>query len=90
MPTLQMPALMRFYVDNQAEVLISGSTVSELLEDLLTRYPALKTHILDKDGELRRYVNLFINQTNIKDLDGMKTVVRENDKLILLPSISGG
>lgn len=90
MPTLQMPALMRFYVDNQAEVLISGSTVSELMEDLLTRYPALKTHIMDQDGELRRYVNLFINQTNIKDLDGMKTVVRENDKLILLPSISGG
>ena len=90
MPTLRMPALMRYYVENQSEVLITGSTISDALKDLVTRYPAIKIHIMDKNGDLRRYVNLFINETNIKELDGMRTPVQENDQIIILPSISGG
>ena len=90
MPMLRMPALMRFYVDNQADLHLNGATVSDVLTELVTRYPAIKTHILDKHGELRRYVNLFINEINIKDLDGINTPVQETDKIILLPSISGG
>ena len=90
MPTLRIPALMKFYVENQTEVPLNGATVAEILNDLVTRYPAIKTHILDKNGDLRRYVNLFVNDANIKDLDGLNTIVQENDRVILLPSISGG
>jgi molybdopterin synthase sulfur carrier subunit len=90
MPTLRVPALMKSYVENQTEVTLSGATIAEALNDLVTRHPAIKTHILDKNGELRRYVNLFVNDANIKDLGGVETLLGEADKIILLPSISGG
>ena len=90
MPTLHIPALMKTYVNNQVEIHLEGSTISEVLSDLTMRYPSIKPHIMDKNGDLRRYINLFINATNIKDLDGVKTILQENDKIILLPSISGG
>ena len=90
MPTLRIPALMKFYVDNQTEIPLNGSTVSEAIADLIARYPAIKTHILDSEGRVRRHVNLFVNENNIKTLDGLETKVSADDKIILLPSISGG
>lgn len=90
MPTLRIPALMNYYVNGQTEVPVQGTTVAAVLNDLVERYPAIKTQILNKDGDLRRHVNLFINEANIKDLQGLETTVRETDRIILLPSISGG
>ena len=90
MPTLRVPTLMKSYVENQTEVSLSGATVAQVLNDLVTRHPAIRVHIMDKNGELRRYVNLFVNEANIKDLNGLDTPLEEADKIILLPSISGG
>ena len=90
MPTLRIPALMKFYVADQTEVPLQGASIADILSDLVTRYPAIKPHIMDKNGDLRRYVNLFVNEANIKDLNGLNTPVRETDRVILLPSISGG
>jgi adenylyltransferase/sulfurtransferase len=90
MSILKIPALMKSYVDNQTEVTVTGETVACALADLVSRYPAIKTHIMDGKGELRRYVNLFVNNENIKTLDGMDTALKDGDQLILLPSISGG
>lgn len=90
MTTLRVPALMKYYVNNQAEVELYGSTISEVLADLISRYPPIRTHIMESNGNLRRHINLFINDANIKDLDGLHSAVRENDRIILLPSISGG
>jgi sulfur-carrier protein len=90
MPMLRVPALMKSYLDNQTEVALSGATVSEAVNDLVMRYPKFKTHILDGDGNLRRYINLFVNDENIKSLQGLETPLRADDKVLLLPSISGG
>jgi adenylyltransferase/sulfurtransferase len=90
MPALRVPALMKTYLNNETEVQLQGGTIAEVLSDLTIRYPAIKPHILDRDGALRRYVNLFVNSTNIKDLNGLQTPIQVNDKIILLPSISGG
>ncbi len=81
---------MKFYIEGQTEVLLHGLTVSDAISDLVTRYPAIKPHIMDNNGDLRRYINLFVNDTNIKDLNGLKTPIQDNDRIILLPSISGG
>jgi len=90
MPIVKMPAPMRYYVNNQAEVPLRGDTVRALVDDLVLTYPGIKAHILDSSGNLRRYVNLFVNQENIRDLDGLDTPLGEDDRVILLPSISGG
>lgn len=81
---------MKTYINNQTEVQLDGSTISDVLDNLTLHYPAIKPHIMDKNGNLRRYVNLFVNSDNIKDLHGIQTPVQETDKIILLPSISGG
>lgn len=81
---------MKSYVNNQVEVHLKGDTVAEVLIDLVTAYPQIKVHIIDKNGDLRRYVNLFINGVDIKDINGIKTILQPDDKIILLPSISGG
>ena len=81
---------MKFYVDNQSEFAVNGETVVELLENILMRYPALKPHLFDTNGDLRRHFNIFVNGVHVRDLDGLKTVLKDEDKVILMASAAGG
>lgn len=69
---------------------IPASTVTELLAALVTRYPSLEFHLLDSDGRLRRHFNLFVNGGHIRELDGLDTVLKPGDRLVLLASAAGG
>ncbi len=90
MPVLKVGALMRYYVDNRAEVTVRGSTVAEALQDAVEKFPALKFHVFDSAGKLRRHINVFVNDESIRDLKGLKTKLKEEDRITLLASISGG
>jgi sulfur-carrier protein len=90
MPTVRFPALMKFYVDNQSEFSANGRTVAELLEDILIRYPTLRSHLFDPKGELRRHFNIFVNGVHVRELDGLNTPLREQDRIILMASAAGG
>jgi molybdopterin converting factor small subunit len=90
MPIVRFPALMKFYVDNQSEFPVDASTVAELLENLLARYPALKPHLYEPGGNLRRHFNIFVNGEHIRELGGLDTPLREEDKVILMVSAAGG
>lgn len=90
MPLVRFPALMKYYVDNQSEFSVPGSTVHELIDNVLARYPSLKTHLFDSDGNLRRHFNIFVNGTHIRELNGMDTELKEEDKVILMASAAGG
>lgn len=81
---------MKFYVNNQSEFEANGATVAELLGDVIIRYPAFKPHLYDSKGNLRRYFNIFVNGTHIRDLNGMETSLSEHDKVILMASAAGG
>lgn len=90
MPIVRFPALMKFYVDNQAEFPAAGDTVTELLDNLVSRYPALKPHLFELNGNLRRHFNIFVNGEHIRELGGLNTPLKENDKVILMVSAAGG
>lgn len=90
MPTLRIPTPLRTYADGQTEVSLQGSTVGEVMDGLVTRYPTLRPHLFNGDGQLRPFVNLFLNDSNIRDLQGMDTPLNESDRLMLIPSIAGG
>jgi molybdopterin converting factor small subunit len=90
MPTVRFPALMKYYVDNQNEFSVDGVTVAELLDNVLVRYPTLKTHLFDSNGDLRRHFNIFVNGIHLRELNGMETVLKEDDKVILMASAAGG
>ena len=90
MPIVKFPALMKFYVDNQSEFEINGATVAGVIESVLLRYPALRPHLFDTKGELRRHFNVFVNGIHIRDLAGLETVVKPEDKIIFMASAAGG
>ncbi|WKZ35363.1 MAG: MoaD/ThiS family protein [Anaerolineales bacterium] len=89
-PIVRFPALMKFYVDGQSELEASGATAAELLENILARYPALKPHLIDSNGELRRHFNIFVNGVHLRDLNGMDTILKKDDRIILMASAAGG
>jgi molybdopterin converting factor small subunit len=90
MPTVRFPAVMKFYVDNQSEFSVSASTAAELIEKITEQYPSVKFHLVDAEGKLRRHFNIFVNGTHIRDLNGMETPLKEEDKVILMASAAGG
>ena len=90
MPVLRIPTPLRSYTSGQSEVNVSGGNISEALTDLTNQYPTIKPHIFNDGGELRPFVNLFVGENNIKDLQGVETPIKDGDRLVLIPSIAGG
>ena len=90
MPIVRFPNVMKFYVDNRSEFRVSGATVTEIIEQIVGQYPSVKFHLLDSEGKLRRHFNIFVNGVHIRDLNGMDTALKEDDKVILMASAAGG
>ena len=90
MPIVRFPALMKFYVDNQSEFQVDAATVAELLDNLLARYPTLKPHLFESTGKLRRHFNIFVNGDHIRELSGLDTPLKAEDKVIFMVSAAGG
>ena len=90
MPALRIPTPLRAYTSGKSEVTVSGSNIAEALNDLTTQFPPIKPHLFNDAGELRPFVNLFVGENNIKDLQGVDTPIKDGDKLVLIPSIAGG
>ena len=90
MPLLRIPTPLRPYTGGQSEVQVQGDTVGSALESLTTEHPELRQHIFTEDGQLRAFVNLFVNDEDVRHLDGPATPITEDDRLMILPSIAGG
>jgi len=87
---MKIPNPLRSYTNGQAEVLVQGATAIAALEDMLSQYPAFRPHLCKDDGSLRAFVNLFLDRSNIRDLQGLDTPLAPDDILTLVPSIAGG
>ena len=90
MTTLKIPTPLRYYTNGQAEVAVIGSDVAAAMQNLVEQYPTLEQHLYNGKGEMRAFVNLFLGENNIKDLQGLNTPLNEGDTLRLIPSIAGG
>lgn len=90
MPSIRIPTPLRTYTDGLSEIALQGSTVNEVMDDLVAQYPALRPHLFNGDGQMRPFVNLFLNEDNVRDLQGLDTPLKEGDRLMLIPSIAGG
>jgi molybdopterin synthase sulfur carrier subunit len=88
--TLHVPGPLRQYCRGAAELFISAPTVRAALEDLERREFALYQNVCDETGALRRHLNVFVNATHVRDLDGMDTVLTPGDEVTILPAVSGG
>ena len=89
MTILKIPTPLRQYTGGQAEIAVSGSNVSTAMRNLVEQFPALEQHLYN-NGEMRAFVNLFLGENNIKDLQGLETPLNDGDTLRIIPSIAGG
>ena len=90
MPIVRFPAVMKYYVNNQAEFFVPAATVKEVVDQVIEQYPSIKFHLVDSEGTLRKHFNVFVNGIHIRDLNGMNTPLHEEDKVILMASAAGG
>jgi len=90
MPSVRIPTPLRKLTADQDEVNISASNVSELIEELENQHPGLKARLCDESGEVRRFINLYVNNEDIRFLDGKETVLKDEDVVSIIPAIAGG
>ncbi len=90
MPTLHIPESLSAFAGHQQTLSLPGTTVAELLAALTDRFPELARHLLRETGEPRRYVCVYLNDVDIRGLQGVATPVEEADTLVVVPSIAGG
>jgi adenylyltransferase/sulfurtransferase len=88
--TLRIPTPLRTYVGDQESVQVEGATIKEVLEALTTNYPSLQKHLFSDDGRLRSFVNIYLNDEDIRYLEKGATVVSDGDTISIVPSIAGG
>ena len=88
--TVRIPTPLQRLTNGQGEVSCEGKSVTELLTDLERRYPGIKERICDEKGQLRRFVNIFVNEEDIRFLQGDKTAVKDGDDVSIIPAIAGG
>ena len=85
-----IPTPLRPYTDKKEAVEATGATIGELLANLTTTYSGLKAHLYNDQGKLRSFVNIYINDEDIRDLQKEQTPVSENDTVSIIPSVAGG
>ena len=90
MATVKIPPVLRPSVGGEKQVDAAGSTVGEVLRALAAAHPQTQSQLFSADGELNRYVNVYLNDEDVRVLDGLDTAVGENDTLVILPAMAGG
>ena len=87
---VRIPTPLQPLTDRQPEVEASGETLREVLADLEERYPGMQQRLYDDDGKLRRFVNVYVNDEDVRFLDGEDTALHEGDEISIVPAIAGG
>ena len=90
MPTVKIPPVLRAHTGGEAEVSAEGATVGDVLRSLAERHPDTAAQLFSPDGELNRYVNVYLNDEDVRVLDGLETEVGSGDTLVILPAMAGG
>ena len=90
MPSVRIPTPLRKLTADQDEVNISASNVSDLIETMENQYPGIKDRLCDESGNVRRFINLYVNNEDIRFLDGKETQLNEGDVVSIIPAIAGG
>ncbi|GAB3954327.1 MoaD/ThiS family protein [Streptomyces sparsus] len=89
---VRIPTILRTYTDGQKAVEGNGDTLTELFADLETRHNGIQERLIDpaKGGELRRFVNVYLNDEDVRFLDGVSTKLTDGDSVTILPAVAGG
>ena len=87
---VRIPTPLQRLTKNQEEVSVEGTTIQEIIANLETSYPGIRERICDEKGALRRFVNIYVNEEDIRFLKGDKTALKDGDEVSIIPAIAGG
>lgn len=88
--TVKIPTQLRSLTDGAEAVDAAGSTLAELIEDLEARHPGVKERLMDDSGQLRRFVNVYVDDEDVRFLDGLSTPISDETKVSIIPAVAGG
>jgi molybdopterin synthase sulfur carrier subunit len=88
--TIEIPTAFRRFTDGAPKVDCSANTIAEALAELTARFPELSRHVRDESGQIRQFLNVYLNEEDIRFLGGESCCVKEGDRVLLVPSIAGG
>ena len=88
--TIKLPTILRKFAGNEARVSAEGATLAEVLKDLDSRYPGITKNVIAEDGGLHRFINVYVNDEDVRYLGSLETPVKEGDTVSILPAVAGG
>ncbi len=88
--TLSIPTVLRAQTDGQANVEVDGATVGAVFDEVISRFPGLKANLVGDDGGLHKFVNVFVDDEDIRYLDGLDTKLADGASIAILPAVAGG
>lgn len=90
MPKLKIPSPLRPYASGESIITLPGETVAEILEAVVEEHPELKKHLFGDNDQLRPFVNIFLHEENVNQLQGLDTPLTAGDTVLIIPAIAGG
>ncbi|MFA9561888.1 MAG: ubiquitin-like small modifier protein 1 [Nitrospirota bacterium] len=87
---VRIPTPLRPMTGGKNEVEIAGNTVAEIIDNLGTAHPGIKERLYDEEGEVRRFINIYVNEEDIRFLTGKDTPLKDGDQVSIIPTIAGG
>ena len=87
---LRIPTVLRPAMGGEASITVEGSTIGAILSQVTSRYPAVKGQLLNDDGTLHRFLNVYVNDDDVRYLGGVDAPVTDRDEITLLPAVAGG
>jgi len=87
---VRIPTMLRPALGAQSQIAVEGATIGQILVELVNDYPAIKGQLLNDDGTLHRFLNVYLNDDDVRYLGGVETPVADGDEITLLPAVAGG
>ncbi|MGH9091891.1 MAG: ubiquitin-like small modifier protein 1 [Acidimicrobiales bacterium] len=87
---VRLPTVLRPQADGRSTVVADGATIGDVLRDLVARYPGIAGQVLNEDGSLHRFVNVYVNDDDVRYLSQLNTPVASGDEVSILPAVAGG
>ena len=87
---VKIPTILRPYTGGEKNVPATGSTLADMIEDLESRHTGIRGRLVDDNGALRRFVNIYLNDEDVRFLGGLSTAVKDGDSVTILPAVAGG
>lgn len=90
MATVLVPTPLRRLTGGQAKLTVEGSDIGALIQSINQQYPGISAKIIDDEGNVKRFINIFVNESEIRTLQGLATPVKANDQISIVPAMAGG